>query len=407
MTIIDTTPEDRLADQSRRADHFAAEARELIPLLRAGAEKSESDRRLVEESVVAMRDAGLLQACAPERVGGGGGGARALIDVVSELSRGESSAGWVAMIANMTAWTLGLLPDDAREAVYGHDPHAVAISQFGSGGNGVRVDGGFRITGRWPFASGSFHAQWTISGFLVVDEHGAPQEIRWALMPIGEMQIEDTWYVAGMAGTGSNTLVGHDIFVPESWTLDAAAFSGRAFPGWHEDETSYRSSVGAIACLGLAAPLLGMAEAIWDLTIETMNVGRSIPNWGYEDARESWGWRSALAEARTAIDTGRLLLHRGAGDLDLAAQEGRVLNDLERARLKSDQAASTSHFRTAVDLLMDINGTRSFALNNPLQRIWRDFGTASRHGLNNGPLNREAYALSVTGLDMKRYEAIL
>ncbi|MFJ4175333.1 hypothetical protein [Microbacterium sp. NPDC089696] len=407
MTITDSTVEKRLAEQAQRSSNYGERARDLIPLLRAGAEQTEKDRRLVETSARAMLDAGLLHACAPGRVGGGGGAARSLIEVVSELSRGESSAGWVAMIANMTAWTMGLLPDDARDAVYGPDPHAVSISQFGAGGKGVQVDGGYRISGRWPFASGSFHAQWTISGFLVVDEDGIPQEIRWALMPIEDMEIEDTWYVTGMAGTGSNTLVGNDLFVPESWTLTADAFAGRRFPAWHDDETSYRSSVSSIACLGLAAPLLGMAEAIWDLTVESMNKGRAISNWGYDDVRDSWGWRSALAEARSSIDTGRLLLFRGASDLDLAAEEGRVLDNTQRARLKSDQALSTSHFRNAVENLMDINGTRSFALSNPLQRIWRDFGTASRHGLNNGPLNREAYALSVTGLDMQQYANVL
>ncbi len=338
---------------------------------------------------------------------GSGGGARALIDVVSELSRGEGSAGWVAMIANMTAWTMGLLPDDARKAVYREDPHSVSISQFGAGGKGAVVEDGYRITGNWPFASGSYQAQWTISGFLVVDDDGQPQEFRWALMPTAEMEIEDTWYVAGMAATASNTLVARDLFVPKHWTLDVATFSGRAFAEWHDDETAYRASVGAIACLGLASPLLGMAEAIWDLTVETMNGGRSISMWGYDDARESWGWRSALAEARSSIDTGRLHLLRGAEDLDRASQEGRVLDNSTRARLKNDQAVATTSLRNAVELMMDINGTRSFALSNPLQRIWRDFGTASRHGLNNGPLNREAYAMSVTGLDMDRYIAIL
>lgn len=407
MTITDQTVATRLAEQAFRSRELVETARELIPLLRSGAEQSEKDRRLVDESARAMRTAGLLNVCGPTRAGGAGGGARAMIEVIAELSRGESSAGWVAMIANMTAWTTGLLPDDARAAIFGADPHTVAISQFGAGGKGVATPEGYRITGAWPFASGSSHAQWTISGFLVTDDDGQPQEMRWALMPIAEMEIEDTWYVAGMAGTGSNTLVARDLFVPRLWTLDAATFSGRTFPQWHEDETAYRSSVGAIACLGLASPLLGMAEAIWDLTVETMEKGRSIPNWGYDDVRESWGWRAALAEARSSIDSGRLHLLRGAEDLDRAAEEGRVLDDVQRARLKSDQAVSTSNFRNAVELLMDINGTRSFALANPLQRIWRDFGTASRHGLNNGPLNREAYALSLTGLSMERYAAIL
>ncbi|MEU1275654.1 acyl-CoA dehydrogenase family protein [Streptomyces sp. NPDC005799] len=407
MTVTDPTVRSALAEQEETRAQLVQTAHELIPLLRRNGEQSERDRRLVDESAAAMRSAGLLQACGPRRAGGSGGNAQTLIEVVAELCRGDGSAGWVAMIANMTAWTMGLFPDDARDAVYGDDPHTVSISQFGAGGTGVPTKDGYRITGQWPFASGCHQAQWTISGFLVVDGAGKPQEIRWALMPIAEMEIKDSWFVAGMAGTGSNTLVANDLVVPAHWTIDADTFLGRTFPRRHSDEAAYRSSVSAIACLGLGGPLLGMAEAVWDITMEVMNGGRAIQNWNYDDARESPGWRSALAEARAAIDTGRLHLLRGAQDLDRAAQEDRVLSLDERARLKSDQAVSTTNFRTAVDLLLDINGTRSFALSNPLQRFWRDFGTASRHGLNNGPLNREAYALSLTGLDMDRYALFL
>jgi alkylation response protein AidB-like acyl-CoA dehydrogenase len=407
MTALDATAQSAFIEQAATRARLVEAAHELLPLLRKNGEQSERDRRLAEESAAAMRSAGLLHACGPRRNGGSGGNAQTLIEVVAELSRGDASAGWVAMIANMTAWMMGLFPDDARAAVYGDDPRNVAISQFGAGGSGVPTGDGYRITGSWAFASGCYQAQWTVSGFLVLDEAGKPREMRWALMPIAEMEIKDTWYVAGMAGTGSNTLVANDLLVPDHWTIGGDAFLGRSFPRWHSDETSYRSSVSAIACLGLAAPLMGMAEAVWDITVDVMNGGRSIPNWNYGDARESPGWRAALGEARAAIDTGRLHLLRGAADLDRAAEEDRVLSLDERARLKSDQAVATTNFRKAVDLLLDVNGTRSFALSNPLQRFWRDFGTASRHGLNNGPLNQEAYALSLTGLGMDRYAAIL
>ncbi|MGW2890924.1 acyl-CoA dehydrogenase family protein [Streptomyces griseoruber] len=143
---------------------------------------------------------------------------------------------------------------------------------------------------------------------------------------------------------------------------------------------------------------MGMAEAAWDLVLDSTKSGRPITS-AYSDIREAPGYRFALADARTAIDTGRFHLLRAADAIDSAAHEGRILEAGERARLRGDTAVATLSFRNAVDLLLDIGGTRSFALSNPLQRVWRDIEVAGRHGLNNVLMNREEYALSLLGMD--------
>ena len=403
MASKGSTPAAVPAGTAQVRSQLVSTAHVLIPVLRQSAEQSERDRRLTNESVQAMRSSGVLHACAPRRTGGFEGGARTLIEVVARLSRGDGSAGWVAMIANCTSWAMGLLPDDARVAVYGDDPRRVSISQFGTGGSAVAAGDSYRINGKWPFASGSHHADWTISGILVQGSNGEPLETRWALLPLSKMEILDTWHVAGMVATGSNTLVAQDLVIPKDWTIPFDTFKGYEFARWHDDEPTYRASVSAVACLALVAPLWGMAEAAWDLTLEEMHSGRAIKQWNYDDARKSPGWRTDLGEARAAIDTGQMHLLRAADDIDVAAQENHVLDLNERARIRNDQAVATKSLRSAVDLLMDLNGARAFALSNPLQRIWRDFGTASRHGLNSSPLNREVYAHSLTGLNMNHY----
>lgn len=375
-------------------------ARDLQPLLRTHAAASEQNRRLAEESAQALRESGLFQALTPRRSGGAGGNVRTLIELSAELSRGDSSAGWVAFIANTTAFGMGLFPDDVRELVYGRDPHNVAISQFAPNGTAVKVEGGYRINGKWGFASGCYQAQWTLSAFLVLDDAGQPAEVRWALMPLSDMRIEDTWYVAGMAGTGSNTLVAEDLFVEERCTIDLQTFSGTAvFPIWHEEETNYRASLSALACLGLCGPLLGMAEAAWDFTMAAMEKDRPISYWNYPTRKDAPSYRIALADARVAIDAGRIHLLRAAEEMDRTAAEGQVLDTAARARIRGDSEIATRHFRQAMTLMLDICGTSSFAQSNPLQRVWRDLIVASGHGLNNPLLNREIYGQSLVGRD--------
>jgi alkylation response protein AidB-like acyl-CoA dehydrogenase len=387
-------------NQQQTRERLLQTARDLLPLLRANAEESERIRRLADPTAEALRESGLYQALTPRRSGGAGGNVRTLIELSAELSRGDSSAGWVAFIANTTAFGMGLFPDDVRELVYGPDPRNVAISQFSPNGTAKVVEGGYRITGKWGFASGCHQAQWTLNAFLVLNDAGEPTEVRWALMPLADLKIEDTWRVAGMAGTGSNTLVADDLFVADRCTLDLGTFMGSSvFPVWHEDETSYRASLSALACLGLCGPMLGMAEAAWDFTMNSMNAARPISYWAYTDRRDAPSYRLALADARVAIDAGRLHLLRAADEMDDTARDGRVLDNAARARIRGDSEVATRNFRHAMGLMLDICGTSSFALSNPLQRVWRDLTVASGHGLNNVLLNREIYGQSLVGRD--------
>ncbi|MEU1275658.1 oxidoreductase [Streptomyces sp. NPDC005799] len=374
-------------------------ANDLIPLLRRNAEQSERDRRLTSETEDVLRSAGLFQALTPRRAGGAGGNVRTLVELTAEISRGDSSAGWVAFIANTTAFAMGLFNDDVRAAVY-DDPRNVAVSQFGPSGTATVVDGGYRITGRSGFSSGCYQAQWNMSGFLVPDEDGKPKELGYALMPTSALTIDDTWNMAGMAGTGSNTFVSDDVFVSSEFTVDFDTFQGyKLFEPWHEDETIYRAPLGPVACLGINGPLMGMAEAAYDFALETMTSGKPVNYWKFEDRRLAPSYRFSLADARMTIDTGRFHLLRAADDLDRIASEGRLPDVSEKARVRGDSSIAARSFRDAVTLLLDISGTSSFALSNPLQRIWRDITVATSHGLNNILLNRELYALDLVGLD--------
>lgn len=374
-------------------------ARALRPLLRANAEESAKNRRLAQESAAAVRSGGFLQGLVPRRCGGHEIDIQTYCEICEELARGDSAAGWLAMVANSSASLMGLMPDKTREDVFGSDPRAVVIGQWAPTGKAAAVEGGWMLTGKWPWASGCFEAQWSFVGSPVLDTSGALTDVRLALVPTSELKIEDTWHVAGMAGTGSNTFVGTDIFVPEHRTMLISEMISGFSRADHSDEPLYRAPLITALPLGICSSAVGMAEAAFDFTLENLERGKPIVTSLYADARQSPSYQLNLADARGLIDSARLHTMRAASDIDRAVSDGTSMTDLERARVRLDAAVAQKRVREAVDLLLNVGGASVFMLTNPVQRIWRDIETCTRHAYINGDIGREIYARALLKLD--------
>ncbi|MBD0864128.1 MAG: acyl-CoA dehydrogenase family protein [Rhodobacteraceae bacterium] len=377
--------------------HLIETARDLRPMLRSNAAESAEQRRLAKPSADALRNAGFFQMMTPRRAGGSQASIREYCEVCEELSRGDSAAGWTVMIAGGNAFLMGLLPDRLRDEVYKEDPLATIVGQWAPTAKSEKVDGGFVLTGKWPWASGCYEAQWNFVGSPVFDETGKMIDVRVSLVPTTELTIEDTWHVAGMAGTGSNTFVGENVYVPEHRTVLMSDVTGGKNFSDHEDEAIYNAPIVTALPLGICAAALGMAESIWDLTLEGLERGKPIVGSTYRDSRFSPSYQLNLADARGAIDSARLHILRAADDLDAAAQASVRPDDLARARIRLDEAVALKRVREAVDLLLNIGGASVFMLSNPVQRIWRDIETCTRHAYTNGDLGREIYAKALLG----------
>ena len=142
---------------------------ELVPELRARAEQANADRRLPEENIKALRQAGSFKVLQSSRNGGLGLGVRDHLDVISTLARGCASTAWVAGVVHAHSWLLSHFPAEGQDDVYGDDPDAVVSAVIGPRGRAVKTADGFRLEGVWPFASGSERADWLLLGAVVVD----------------------------------------------------------------------------------------------------------------------------------------------------------------------------------------------------------------------------------------------
>ena len=379
-------------------DALLARAASLKPLLEANAERTDALRRLPDENVEALRREGLCRLMVPKRFGGYQTSVRTYIEVIAEIGRGCGSTAWVASLINVCAWLASLFPEEAQRDVWGPDPDAWAAGSLAPNGEAVPVEGGWRVTGRWPWASGSLHAQWAACGIHMKDARGEVVNFGLSLLPMGDVHIEDTWFMAGMKGTGSNTIVAKDVFVPEHRFLPyPQAFAGK-YRTEYTDETVYRVAFVPITVLILAGSQLGVARAALDHVIAKAPT-RGITHTTFQTQRDSAGFQMLVAEAAMKIDTAFLHALRAADDLDTAAAEGRQLDVTARARVRMDTALVAKWCREAVELLVQAHGTSSLADSNRLQRLWRDVHVASHHAITEWQVNLEIYGKALLGVE--------
>jgi alkylation response protein AidB-like acyl-CoA dehydrogenase len=394
MTAVETTTAEAAVPT---AAELVARARALAPLLAANAARGEADRRVTEESIQAMIDAGLFKIAVPRRYGGYETSMRTMLEVSAAVGEADGGTAWVLTLINVCAWLVGLFPEQAQDEVFGTDPGALVSGVLAPTATAVRVDGGWRITGKWFYNSGSWHATWAGLGFPVTDDAGEVVNQGLALIPRSDLGLEDTWFVAGMRSSGSNCLVAEDVFVPEHRVMVVPPAIVGDYPTEHGDsEPLYRSAFVPVLALVLVGPQLGLGQAALDYVISRAGK-KPVSYTFFATQAESAGFQLQIAEAARLIDTARLHALRAADDIDEAAGRGEYPDFLTRARIRSDTGYTAECVTKAIDILLYAHGAGSFADVSPLQRIWRDSATAARHAVVAPQVSYEVYGKALLG----------
>lgn len=379
-------------------EELVARATALQPLLREHAAKIEADRRVPEEVVDRLAEAGMFKLSTPKRYGGYESGMRAMLDVSAALAEGDASSSWVVTLVNVCNYMTGLFKVQAQDDVFGPDPEARVTGVLTPTSTSVKVDGGWRVTGRWYYNSGSWHSSWAVLGVPVTDAAGEVVDQGLVLIPRTDLEIEDSWFVAGMRGTASNCLIAEDVFVPEHRLLSVPAAIGGEFATERKDEALYRSALIPVLSLVLAGPQLGLGRAALDYVVERAGK-KPISYTFYETQSASVGVQLQIAEAAQKIDTARLHAERAAADIDAHAAAGTYPDVLTRTRVRADTGWAVRNTLEAISTLLDVHGAASFAEVNPLQRIWRDANVAGRHAVAAPGIAMEVYGKALLGVD--------
>jgi alkylation response protein AidB-like acyl-CoA dehydrogenase len=386
------------ADASRPDPEIIGRATALVPLIREHAAQGIADRRLAPEVVKALTDAQLFRLLVPARYGGLETNLRTMMEVLAEVARGDGSAGWVMALLNTATWIATTFSDQAQEEMFGENPDAKACAIFIPPSKCERVDGGYLLSGRWPYASGSFTADWAAIGCALESEEGQnPAGL--ALVPSSSWTIDATWFMTGMQGTGSDTLVLEDHFVPDHRTQRFTDLcERRVATSALTTEPNAGMAFIPVAALILVGAQLGLARHAMEISLSAIPSKR-VAYTIYEQARNSPTHQLDVAEAAGMFDMAELLMQRAAGDIDQWAAAFELMPKLLRARVRNDTGLIGELVTSGLRLLMSANGASSFASANTLSQIWRDSEVACRHALVMPETGKEAYGRMLLGTD--------
>ncbi|MGP3969759.1 acyl-CoA dehydrogenase family protein [Streptomyces sp. 6N223] len=373
--------------------------REIAPLLASNSLQGEVDRRIPDESFDALVRAGAFRVSVPGRFGGFAANSRASLAIAREIGRGDGGASWVFGILNSGAWVLSLMQLQAQEDAWSAGPDQLISIVLTASSKAAKEDGGYRVTGKWAYGTGSRHSHWSLLGVPLEDADGNVVDSGLALIPASDLSIEETWYVAGMRSTGSNTQVANDVFVPDHRILPLTAAIEGKYPGSGVNpEVSYRPAFVPALALQLVGPHLGMGRAVLDMVSQKAS-SKGIAFTSYDRQADAVVTQLAIAKAALLLETAEIFADQIAGRLYESAEREGYPNYAERVRMRAHIGYAVDNVTQAIDILVSAHGSAAFADANPIQRFWRDQATAARHAHSLPSTGYEAYGKVLVGLE--------
>jgi alkylation response protein AidB-like acyl-CoA dehydrogenase len=371
-------------------------ATELRPLIRAHADEGEAQRRIPEPVIEALKDAGLLHIVIPKRLGGEGTNFRTFMEATAEVARADGATGWVHALLNVCTWFVTTYSEQAQQDVFGGHPKALSGAVLAPTRQVRHVDGGIVMSGRWPYATGSWHADWSGLGVVLAEDPDGSPQVGLALVPISELRIEETWDMTGMAATGSNTLVAEEVFVPSHRIQAMADLARGVHAREYTDEPVARASFMPVAGVALCFALLGIARGVLDETLQRVPE-KPVVHSVYRHTSDSPAHQMAIAEAASQIDLAYLVAARACSDIDRAAEAGEEVPLAVRARVRMDTGQAVVLCREAIDRLLTVNGPSVMKTGSVIGRLWRDAEVASRHTHAEPALAKQVYGRALFG----------
>ncbi|EMY36249.1 indole oxygenase [Arthrobacter crystallopoietes BAB-32] len=379
------------------APDLVARAASLREVLRQHA--ADGDQGQVAAAAVERMEAeGLLRLTIPRRYDGFEATTRTLADVLVELARGDGSAAWSAMLINIGNWFTTTWPVQAQDEVWADNASAKMCVILNPMTTAERAEGGFRMSGKWAFASGSYVATHAMLGFLAPQPDGSLRHAL-AIVHPGDWGIERSWYPMGLKGSGSDTVVVNDVFIPEhrvQYFEDMV--DGELLTELKDLEPATRAPFLPKGTIIFGAIQVGLGKAALDLALERMRT-KGVTGTVYTESRNSPVHQLAAADAQTKIDLAELLMHRACRDIDESAAAGELLDEVIRARVRNDTGTIVTLVGDALDQLMKAAGSGSYLASSPLHRIYQDALTGGSHAHATPQVGKEVYGRLLLGAD--------
>lgn len=372
-------------------------ARKLIPVLKARAAQAETDLKIPDETIADMQEAGLFKAMQPKRHGGFEADPRTFFEIQMALAEGCMSTAWIYGVMGVHPWQLARYSAEAQQDVWGEDQDTLVGSTYMPVGKVTPVEGGYRISGRWGFSSGSEHCKWTLLGaILPPDENGEGQEHGTFLVPLSDYRIERNWDVLGLRGTGSHDIVVEDAFVPAYRVQRTNNSTPEATPGLKENTNPiFAIPFAQVFTRAVSGSALGALQGAINAFCD--NAAEHIGKHGGKTAEDPVA-QDAIADAILTLDMLKLVLDRNYGELLGIAANGELPDVEMRLLYRYQSAYVTNTCAEKINTLLKCMAASGLYKTNPIERTFRDIHQARGHIANNVAAYGRAFGTVQLGL---------
>jgi 3-hydroxy-9,10-secoandrosta-1,3,5(10)-triene-9,17-dione monooxygenase len=366
---------------------LVAAARAMIPVLRERARACTKAGNVSAETVTEMKQAGFFRILQPRRYGGYEMHPNVFFDVQKALAEGCMSTGWIYGVLGCHPYELALFDDRAQQEVWGDDPDMLVSSTYQPVGKVEKAEGGFYLSGRWGFSSGSTHCGWVLLGAINFDTDGGPPDMRTFLLPRSDYKvIEGTWDVFGLQGTGSFDIEVERVFVPEYRTHRASDGFACRNPGQAANTGPlYRLPWAQVFIRSVSTAAFGGTRAAIEAAMEIMK-SRISSNTGKASKADPF-LHAAIARAIAEMDEMERA-HRATFDELMAHADRNEMVPMERRALFAYQSSNVvRRMAELVDDMVKRLGGRAIYMSSPIIQPWLDIHAARAH-VANDPGNR-------------------
>jgi resorcinol 4-hydroxylase (FADH2) len=373
----------RRAAPAPTPEELIERARGLVPEIRAVAEETERNRTISPAIIAKIRDAELLRTTRPKEFGGFEFDPTVALEIALTISAACASTGWAVNGALSNGISFGHYPVETQRELWGAGDDPFTCACFAPTGAAIPADGGYVLNGKWSYASGVDHASWIRLGAFIKSPDAAPADDgAFFLLPIGDVEIEDNWFVYGLCGTGSKNIIVRDAFVPAHRVLRFAdTRAGRTSGADHHNNPLYRLPLLVLGASMLASTAIGAAKGALGDYLE-MTAGRktrgALAGGGLAMA-EFATIQLRFAEASAAVEAAELILMTDMRNAMAKLRAGQQITVADRIRARRDQAYATKLALQAVEALNASTGGAGLLLSSPIQRAWRDVNAVARH----------------------------
>jgi 3-hydroxy-9,10-secoandrosta-1,3,5(10)-triene-9,17-dione monooxygenase len=366
-----------IAGETPAPAEIIARARAMIPALAGRARTARGARSIPDETIADIQRAGLFRVLQPRRWCGYELDLHTFYEVELALAEGDMSAGWIYGVSGVHPWFMALLDDRAAQEVWGEDNSRLICSSLMPAGKAAATEGGFRLSGRWRYASGCVHCDWALLGALVESSAGGAPEGRIFLLPGKDYRSVDTWQVAGLQATGSWDIIVDDAFVPayrSQRMLDNFLLKG---PGQALNTASlYRLPFGQIFVRGISTAAIGALQAMLNAL---MDYGKTRVTRAGGRSSENPFVQLLCAETAAAIDEMKATLHRTFENLHGYARRGEMPPVAERLQYKFQSTAVTERCTLLAARIFKATGAAGLSDDLPFGGILADLMAGRQH----------------------------